>query len=72
MIVGLAYLHDNCDPPIIHMDVKSSNILITENWEGKMSDFGISKPNSSDGDIPMPTNVPGTWGYMDPEYVLQS
>ena len=70
--VGLAYLHDNCDPPIIHMDVKSSNILITKDWEGKMSDFGISKPNSSDGGIPMPTKLAGTLGYMDPEYVLQS
>ena len=72
IIVGLAYLHDNCDPKIIHMDVKSSNILITENLEGKMSDFGISKPNSIDGGIPMPTELAGTLGYMDPEYVLQS
>ena len=69
MIVGLAYLHHNCDPKIIHMDVKSSNILITENSEGKMSDFGISRLNSSDGSIQVETKLVGTLGYVDPEYV---
>ena len=69
MIIGLAYLHHSCDPKIIHMDVKSSNILITENSEGKMSDFGISRLNSSDGSIQVETKLVGTLGYVDPEYV---
>ena len=68
MILGLQYLHHNCDPKIIHMDVKSSNILMNENLEGKMSDFGISKPNFRGG-IQMATKLVGTIGYMDPEYV---
>ena len=72
MIIGLAYLHHSCDPKIIHMDVKSSNILMTENLEGKVSDFGISRPNFSDGGIQVATQLVGTLGYMDPEYVLQS
>ena len=72
MIVGLAYLHESCNPKIIHMDVKSSNILMTENLEGKMSDFGISRLNSSDGGIQVTTKLVGSRGYVDPEYVLQS
>ena len=69
MIVGLAYLHESCNPKIIHMDVKSSNILMTENLEGKMSD---SRLNSSDGGIQVTTKLVGSRGYVDPEYVLQS
>ena len=70
MIIGLAYLHHSCDPKIIHMDVKSSNILMTENLEGKMSDFGISRLHSSDGGIQVTTKLVGSRGYVDPEYVL--
>ena len=44
--VGLVYLHHGCN--IIHRDVKSSNILLSENFEGRMSDFGISKLNHRD------------------------
>ena len=72
MIVGLAYLHESCNPKIIHMDVKSSNILVTENLEGKMSDFGISRLNSSDGGILVTTKLVGSRGYLDPEYVFKS
>ena len=64
--------HESCNPKIIHMDVKSSNILITENLEGKMSDFGISRLNSSEGGIQVTTKLVGSSGYVDPEYVLQS
>ena len=60
--VGLAYLHYGCN--IIHRDVKSSNILLSQNLEGKMSDFGISRVTPSDTN-PI-TRVVGTIGYLDP------
>eukprot|EP01018_Ginkgo_biloba_P011162 Gb_25428 [translate_table: standard] len=40
---GLAYLHDDCDPRVIHRDIKSSNIILDENFEAKVSDFGFAK-----------------------------
>ena len=62
--VGLAYLHYGCN--IIHRDVKSSIILLSKNLEGKVSDFGISKLTSNNGDNPT-TRIVGTPGYIDPE-----
>ena len=64
--VGLAYLHDGCN--IIHRDVKSSNILLSRNLEGKMSDFGIFKFKSVDSDTDnIATRLVGTFGYIDPQ-----
>ena len=62
--IGLAYLHDGCN--IIHRDVKSNNILLSNNLEGKMSDFGISKFTSNDASNAT-TRIVGTMGYLDPE-----
>ena len=62
--IGIAYLHHGCD--IIHRDVKSSNILLSKNLEGKMSDFGISKLKSVDSDN-IATRLVGTFGYIDPQ-----
>eukprot|EP00250_Pteridium_aquilinum_P022388 c25365_g2_i6 orf=50-2548(+) len=68
---GLDYLHRGCNPSIIHRDVKSSNILLNEKLEGKISDFGISKSkqhntNTMAGGSQMFTAVQGTFGYLDP------
>ncbi|KAG4399263.1 hypothetical protein GLYMA_08G197800v4 [Glycine max] len=64
---GLEYLHNGCKPPIIHRDVKCANILLNENFQAKLADFGLSKSFPTDGGSYMSTVVAGTPGYLDPE-----
>lgn len=65
---GIEYLHNYAVPPIIHRDIKSSNVLLDSNWTAKVSDFGFSLMGPESDTESMSTKAVGTVGYIDPEY----
>ncbi|KAI3989488.1 hypothetical protein MKX01_022763 [Papaver californicum] len=76
---GLNYLHNDANPPYIHKDLKSSNILLDSNWRAKIANFGVARSlaqanlqeeeNDEAGGMQLTRHVIGTKGYMAPEYL---
>ncbi|TQE00933.1 hypothetical protein C1H46_013473 [Malus baccata] len=66
---AITYLHMYTDPPIIHRDIKSLNILITEKLRAKVADFGFARASADPNATHISTQIKGTAGYLDPEYL---
>ncbi|CAA0816244.1 Protein kinase superfamily protein [Striga hermonthica] len=63
---GLEYLHDGAVPPVVHRDIKSSNILLDDSMRARVADFGLSREEMVSKQV---SNIRGTFGYLDPEYI---
>ncbi|XP_022777110.1 probable receptor-like protein kinase At1g80640 [Durio zibethinus] len=65
---ALEYLHEHCNPPVVHRDIKSSNILLDSKFNAKLSDFGLAVATGSQNKN---IKLSGTLGYVAPEYLLE-
>ncbi|KAF2319141.1 hypothetical protein GH714_013537 [Hevea brasiliensis] len=65
---GIEYLHNYAVPPVIHRDIKSSNILLDAKWAARVGDFGMSMFGSESESNDKPKKAAGTVGYIDPEF----
>lgn len=69
---GLEYLHEKVQPPIVHRDVRSSNVLLFDDYASKLADFNLTNQSPDSAARLHSTRVLGTFGYHAPELVLHS
>lgn len=67
---GLAYLHHDCVPQILHRDVKSNNILVSSRFEAHVADFGLAKLIYADEGHPSMSRIVGSYGYIAPGIII--
>ncbi|KAG9443093.1 hypothetical protein H6P81_018947 [Aristolochia fimbriata] len=67
---GIEYLHVKANPPVIYRDLKSANILLDDDFNPKLSDFGLAKLGPVGSKTHVSTRVMGTYGYCAPEYAM--
>ncbi|CAD5174906.1 unnamed protein product [Musa acuminata subsp. malaccensis] len=67
---GLTYLHDVANPPVIYRDMKAANVLLDDDFNPKLSDFGLAKLGPVGDNTHVSTRVMGTYGYCAPDYAM--